>query len=151
MHSPSEDHLATITRILSYLKKALCRGLIFRKLRHLNVKGYTNADWASNIIDRHSTSGYFTFIGNVVARSLVDAEYKGIAHEVCGLLWLRILLSEIDFPPKKANEFYCDNQVARDIENNLVYNGITKHVEVDSHFIKKKLVDKLINIPVVKS
>ncbi|CAL8992741.1 unnamed protein product, partial [Prunus brigantina] len=50
MHSPSEDHLAAIVKILSYLKKALGQGFIFIKLGHLGVKGYTDVDWVSNII-----------------------------------------------------------------------------------------------------
>ncbi|KAI5324534.1 hypothetical protein L3X38_033607 [Prunus dulcis] len=125
-------------RILSYLKKASGRGLIFRKLGHLDVNGYTDADWADNITDIRSTSGYFTFIG-------------GITHRVCELLWLRILFSEIGFPPKKVMELYCDNQAAREIANNPVQHDITKHVELDMHYIKEKLVDKLINIPFVKS
>ena len=36
---------------------------MFRKNNHLNVDGYTNADWAGNILDRKSTSGYFTLVG----------------------------------------------------------------------------------------
>ncbi|KAM1986928.1 hypothetical protein ACFX15_034261 [Malus domestica] len=57
------------------------------KNRHLEIKGYTDADWAGNITDRRSTSGYFTFVGgnlvtwrskkqNVVARSTAEAEYR---------------------------------------------------------------------------
>ncbi|CAL9020389.1 unnamed protein product [Prunus brigantina] len=64
MHYPSEYHLAAVMRILSFLKKAPSRGLIFIKLGHLDVKDYTNADWAGNITNRFSTSGYFTFIGS---------------------------------------------------------------------------------------
>ncbi|XP_020425846.1 uncharacterized protein LOC109950641 [Prunus persica] len=63
MHPPSEDHLVTVMRILSYLKKTPGRDLIFRKLGHLDVKGYIDADWAGNITDRSCTSSYFTFIG----------------------------------------------------------------------------------------
>ena len=39
------------------------RGLVFSKNGHLNVEGYTDADWAGSISDRRSTSGYFTFVG----------------------------------------------------------------------------------------
>ncbi|KAI5312356.1 hypothetical protein L3X38_041529 [Prunus dulcis] len=63
IHPPSEDHLVTVMRILSYLKKAPGRGLIFRKLGRLDVKDYIDADWAGNITDRRCTSSYFTFIG----------------------------------------------------------------------------------------
>ncbi|CAL8114319.1 unnamed protein product [Prunus armeniaca] len=55
MLSPTEDHLAVVMRILSYLKKALGRCLIFRKPGHLDAKGYKDADWAGNITDRCST------------------------------------------------------------------------------------------------
>ncbi|CAL9004276.1 unnamed protein product, partial [Prunus brigantina] len=161
MHSPSEDHLTAVMRILSYLKKAPGRGLIFKKLGHLDAKGYTDANWAGNITDRCSTSGYFTFIGgnlvtwqskkqNVMARSSAKAEYRGISQGVCELLFLRILLFEIGFPPKKVMELYCNNQVAREIINNPIQHDRTKHVEVDRHYIKEKLVEKLINITFVK-
>ncbi|CAL2225144.1 unnamed protein product [Prunus armeniaca] len=158
MHSPSEDHIAAMMRILSYLKSAPGRGLLFKKNGHLDLEGYTDADYAGNIIDRHSTSGYFTFVGgnlvmwrskkqNVVSRSFAESEYRGIAQEVCEILWLRWLLAEIRFRPNAAT----DNQSAFEIANNLVQHDQTKHVEVDRHFIKEKLEHKLISIPFVPS
>lgn len=97
MHSPRKDHMAVVMHILSYLKGSPGRGLIFKKQGHLNVEGYTDADWAGNIIDRSLTSGYFIFVGgnlviwhnkklNVVARFVTEAEYRGMAHGVCELL-----------------------------------------------------------------
>ncbi|KAM1108784.1 hypothetical protein ACFX13_005484 [Malus domestica] len=46
MHSPSEAHMDAVTRILRHLKMAPGRGLVFSKNGHLNVEGYTDADWA---------------------------------------------------------------------------------------------------------
>ncbi|XP_070681832.1 uncharacterized mitochondrial protein AtMg00810-like [Malus domestica] len=67
MHASSKDHMAAVMRILSYLKGAPGKGLMYRKHGHTELKGYTNADWAENITDRRSTSGYFTFVaGNLV-------------------------------------------------------------------------------------
>ncbi|XP_070665119.1 uncharacterized mitochondrial protein AtMg00810-like [Malus domestica] len=91
IHLPSEAHMDVVTRILRYLKMAPGRGLVFSKNGHLNVKGYTNADWAGSIIDRRSTSGYFMFVGGnlvtwrskkqkVVARSSAEAEFRGMSH-----------------------------------------------------------------------
>ena len=90
----------------------------------MKIKGYTDADWAGNITDRRSTSGYFTFVAgnlvtwrsrkqNVVARSRVEAEYRGMAHGICELLWIRILLTEIGFKPQEAMMLYCDNQASK--------------------------------------
>ncbi|CAN6690727.1 unnamed protein product [Malus baccata var. baccata] len=154
--------MAAVMRILSYLKGALGKGLIFIKYGHLEVKGYTDADWAGNITDRRSTSGYFTFVvgnlmtwrskkQNVVARSTVEAEYRGMAHGICELLWLMILLTEIRFKPRGAMLLYCDNQDTREISNDLVQHDRTKHVEVDRHFIKEKLDVNLVEIPYIRS
>ncbi|KAB2625988.1 hypothetical protein D8674_017648 [Pyrus ussuriensis x Pyrus communis] len=131
MHAPSEDHMAAVMRILSYLKGAPGRGLIFRKHGHLEVKGYIDANCARNINDRHSTSGYFTFVAgnlvtwrskkqNVVARSTAEVEHRGMAHGIYELLWFRILLTDIGFKPQGAMLLYCDNQAAREIANNLI-------------------------------
>jgi hypothetical protein len=46
---------------------------------------------------------------------------------------------------------YCDNQVAQEKANNLVQHDQTKHIEVDRHFIKEKLLLKLVDIPFVAS
>jgi len=76
----------------------------------VHVDGYTDADWAGNVSDRKSTSGYFTFIGGnlvtwrskkqkVVALSSAEAEFQGMAKGLCELLWLRRLLTEIGIAP----------------------------------------------------
>jgi hypothetical protein len=46
---------------------------------------------------------------------------------------------------------YCDNQATQEIANNPVQHDRTKHIEVDQHFIKEKLLLKLVDIPFVKS
>ncbi|KAI5351800.1 hypothetical protein L3X38_004691 [Prunus dulcis] len=131
IHSPSEDHMVAVMRILSYLKFSHGRSLLFKKNGHFDLEGYTDAYYAGNITDRHSTSGYFTFIGgnlvtwhskkqNVVSRSSAESEYKGIAQGVCKILWLRWLFAEIGFSSKAATKLHCDSQSASEIANNLV-------------------------------
>ncbi|XP_019422988.1 PREDICTED: uncharacterized protein LOC109332461 [Lupinus angustifolius] len=63
MHCSSEDHMGAVIRFLCYLKSSLGKGLMFCKNKHLNIDGYTDADWEGNITDRKSTLGYFTFVG----------------------------------------------------------------------------------------
>jgi len=50
-------------RVLTYLKSSPGRGILFSKNDHLNIIGYTDADWARDLTDKKSTSGYFTFVG----------------------------------------------------------------------------------------
>ncbi|XP_020417302.1 uncharacterized protein LOC109948529 [Prunus persica] len=99
------------------------RGLLFKKNSHLDLESYTDADYAGNITDRRSTSSYFTFVGgnlvtwrskkqNVVSQSSAESKYRGIAQGVCEILWLRWLLTEIDFRPNHATKLHCNNQSA---------------------------------------
>lgn len=67
MHSPSEDHMNVIYRILRYLKGAPGRGLLFSKNNITDIEGYMDVHWAGDQTTRKSTSGYLTFIeGNLV-------------------------------------------------------------------------------------
>ncbi|KAM1001126.1 hypothetical protein FF1_007666 [Malus domestica] len=52
MHAPSETHMDAVNRILRYLKSAPGKGLMFSKHDHLDVKGYTDADWAGDVTNR---------------------------------------------------------------------------------------------------
>ncbi|CAL8178291.1 unnamed protein product [Prunus armeniaca] len=129
---------------------------------HTDVKGYTDADWAGSATDRHSMSGYFTFVGGnlviwrskkqkVVFRSSVEVEYRGMAHGVCELLWLRRLLRDIGFGSKKPMDLYCDNKATIAIAHNPVQHDCTKHVEVDRNFIKQKLDAEIVSFPFISS
>jgi hypothetical protein len=128
MHRLSEDHMDVVTRILRYLKSSPGKGLMFLKNNQLNVDGYTNTDWAGNVSDRKSTSGYFTFVrGNlvtwrtkkqkVVALSSAEAEFRGMAKGLCELLWLKRLLMNIGFTPSFEMNLFCDNKAAIDISH----------------------------------
>jgi hypothetical protein len=63
MHDPKSGHLDAVYQILRYLKSSPGKGLWFKRNDHLNVEGYCDADWASCIDDRRSTSAYCTFVG----------------------------------------------------------------------------------------
>ena len=155
MHNPSEDHMGVVIRILRYLKSSPGKGLMFSENVHLNIEGYTNTDWAGNILDRNSTSGYFTFMGGnlvtwrskkqkVVALSSAEVEFRDMAKGLCELLWLRSLLIEVDFPLSSTMNLLCDNKTAIDISHNPIQHNRTKHVGVDRHFIKHNLEEKII-------
>jgi hypothetical protein len=67
MHKPSEIHMKVTLRVLRYFKSFSGRGILFKKSNHLNLIGYTDANWAENLTDKKFTSGYFTFVsGNLI-------------------------------------------------------------------------------------
>ena len=63
MHRPQVNHLEAALRIVRYLKGSPGKGVLFQKNGHLDIRAYTDADWAGNPNDRRSTSGYFTLVG----------------------------------------------------------------------------------------
>ena len=161
MHAPSKEHMEAVYRILRYLKSAPGKGLLFSKNGTSNIEGYTNSDWAGDQTTRRSTSGYFTFVeGNlvtwkskkpkVVARSSAEAEFRGMAHGVCELLWIRNILRDLGIKYATPMNLYCDNKTAIQIAQNPVQHDRTKHVEVDRHFIKENLDEKIIQFSFIQ-
>nr|GEX17042.1 putative RNA-directed DNA polymerase [Tanacetum cinerariifolium] len=162
MKEPKVTHMEIVMHIISYLKGAPGRGIQFTKNENLKVRRYTDADWAGNKIDCKSQAGYFTFVEgnlvtwrskkqNVLALSSAEAEFRGTTKEICELLWLRMLLTELGFEPKEEIDLHCDNKAAIAIAHNPVQHERTKHVEVDQHFIKDHLDKKTIRFPFVKA
>ena len=75
----------------------------------LTLTGYTDADWANDLGDCKSTSGYvFKLAGGAiswsskkqpsVALSSTEAEYIAGAHTAKELMWLRRLFGEVVTP-----------------------------------------------------
>ena len=67
MHSPYEENLDPVFRILRYLKSTPGKGLLFKKGDQRTIEANTDVDWVGSITDRRSTLGYCTFVwGNLV-------------------------------------------------------------------------------------
>ena len=87
----------------------------------------------------------------MVARSSAEAEFRGMSHGVCELLWLKKLLRDLEFKPKGAMKLHCDNKAAIEIAHNLVQHDRTKHMDINRHFIKEKLDAGIVNFLFVGS
>ena len=162
MHDPRTGHMEAVYRILRYLKNSPGRGLWFKPNQHLNVEGYCDADWASSLDDRRSTSGYCIFVGGnlvswrskkqeVVARSTAEAEYRAMALSLSEMIWMKGLLAELHVLRSNTVMLHCDNKSAINIANNPVQHDRTKHVEIDRFFIKEKIDCGILKLDYVKS
>lgn len=76
----------------------------------------------------------------MVAHSSAEVEYRSTAHGVYVLLWPKLLLIESVFPVKGLKNLYYDNKAPISTVHNPVQHNRTKHIEVDQHFIKEKLM-----------
>ena len=66
MSQPTEQHWVAVKRILRYLKGTLHFGLKLEpnfSTKHYSVHAFCDADWASDLDDRSSTSGAVGFLG----------------------------------------------------------------------------------------
>jgi hypothetical protein len=150
MHKPSPAHLVAAKCILRYLKGTLDRGLLFQ-LGPFALTAFTDADWAGDPCDRRSTSGIVVFLGNnpitwlakkqhTVSRSSTEAEYRSLASGAAELAWIRQVLCDLGLFLPSAPLIWCDNTSALALASNPVFHGRTKHIEVDYHFIRERVV-----------
>jgi len=86
-----------------------------------------------------------------VARSTAEAEFRSMVSGLCEVMWLKILLTEIQLYDRTPPQLYCDNQATINMVNNPVHHDRTKHVGIDRHFIREKLEDGTLQISFVKS
>jgi hypothetical protein len=151
MHDPREPHLTAMKRILPYLHGTPDYSLLLRRSSSSDLVVYTDADWAGCLDTCRFTSGYAVFLGDnlvswsakrqtVVTRSSAEAEYRAVANGVAGATWLRQLLHELQTSPSQCTIVYCDNISAVYLSTNSVQHHCTKHVEIDLHFVREKVV-----------
>jgi len=112
--------------------------------------------------DRRSTSGYVFLSGgtsiswcskkqNSVSLSTTEAEYKAAALAAQECIWLQRLANYLYLPITKPTTLFGDNQSALKLTNNLVFHARTKHIEIEHHFIREKVLDNTVNALEVRS
>ncbi|XP_057434376.1 uncharacterized mitochondrial protein AtMg00810-like [Lotus japonicus] len=101
--SPTTVHWAAVLRILRYLRGTQFQSLLFPSSSSVQLRAYSDADWAGSPSDRKSTTGFCIFLGDsliswkskkqdVVSRSSTEAEYRVMASTTAEIVWLRWLL-----------------------------------------------------------
>ncbi|KAF5470809.1 hypothetical protein F2P56_011298, partial [Juglans regia] len=116
----------------------------------LSLKAFANSDWVSCPDSRRSTSSYCVFLGDslvswkskkhtIVSRFSVEAKYRSIASTTCVIIWFFTLLSDFGISYPHSAQLFCDSQAGLHIPANPVFHERTKHIELDCHFIRKKI------------
>ena len=94
-------HWVGAKKLLRYLWGIIDLGLRYTA-RSMTLLGYTDVDWAGNVVDHKSTYGcYFTHRSasgrtlKSVALSIAEVEYIVTCIGCCEVTWLRKLFSEL--------------------------------------------------------
>jgi hypothetical protein len=148
MANPGKQHWDAVKWIFRYLKGTTDYDITFvRQKSDLSVVGYVDADYAGDLDDRRSTTGYVfilaggpicwkSMIQSTVAMSTTEAEYMAAAEAAKEALWLTGLVKELCIQ-QVGVPLYCDNQSAIYLAKNQVYHARTKHIDVRFHKIRE--------------
>lgn len=93
-------HWATILCILRYIRSTLYQSLLLPSSFGLELRAFSNGDWAGDPSDSNFTTGFYTFLNDsliswrskkkqsVVVRSSVEAEYRAMTSTTAEIVWL---------------------------------------------------------------
>ena len=160
--NPSTTHWSAVKRIMRYLRGTEELGLAYIRNREERFVGYSDADWAGDLDDRISTSGYIFQLSGApiswrskkqtcVALSTAEAEYMALASAVQEAIWLERLISDLLNTKEETVTVYEDNQSTISMGKNQQYHGRTKHIEIKYHFVREKVAANAVRIPYCKS
>ncbi|XP_073219605.1 secreted RxLR effector protein 161-like [Cicer arietinum] len=105
MANPKEKHMQIAKRALRYLKGTLDFGLFYRR-KISKLLAYTDSDYARDVDDRKSTSGYVFMLSEaamcwsskkqaIVTLSSTEAEYVAATSCACHCVWVKGVLKQI--------------------------------------------------------
>jgi Reverse transcriptase (RNA-dependent DNA polymerase) len=173
MHSqyPLHKHWLAGKWVLRYLKGTRDIGLQFGgrgskvPLDHsqdMVITGYSDADYANDVKDRKSISGWIVKLNgdviswsskkqSTVALSTCEAELYAEAACAQEVLWFQHLLSEMNVKVQKPSTIWVDNQSTIEISENGVIREKTKHVDVKYKFVNENVANKNIRVSYVKT
>ena len=156
MSHPTDAHLIAAKRILRYVHGTLNHGILLQP-GPFSLSAFSDSDWVGDPFDRHSITGYIVYLGfnpitwsakkqDTVSRSSTESEYKALATTTAELYWLRQVLKDLGIYLSAPPELWCDNVSALAIASNPVFHARTKHIEVDYHFVREKVLRRDIQI-----
>lgn len=147
MADPKEEHMLIGKRVLRYLKGTLEFGVFYGRSSKLDLLGYTDSDYARDMNDRKSTSGYVFLLNgaaicwssrkqDIVTLSSTEAEYVAATSSACHSVWLKGILKELEVVADECIDIMCDNSSAIKLSKNPIMHRRTKHIDVRYHYLR---------------
>ncbi|KAJ4710246.1 Retrovirus-related Pol polyprotein from transposon TNT 1-94 [Melia azedarach] len=133
-------------RILRYLKGTIRLGVFYKKRGCGGLIGYTDSNYAGDLEDRKSTSGYVFMLGSgaiawssrkqpIVTLSTTEAEFVAAAACASQAIWMKRILEKLSLEESKCTTIRCDNSSTIKLSKNPLLHGRSKHIDVRFHFL----------------
>jgi len=141
-------HIAAANQILRYVKATQHLGIVYSRSASLNLYGYSDSDWASDVNNRRSTTGYVFFMAGgaiswksclqtTVALSTSEAEYMALSACAQESIALQYLRASFNLSTDQPVQIFEDNSGAIAMAYNPVHYSKTKHIHIRHHFIRE--------------
>ncbi|QRV94948.1 Retrovirus-related Pol polyprotein from transposon TNT 1-94 [Ceratobasidium sp. AG-Ba] len=156
--NPGPKHIAGLKSLFRYLQGTLNYGLTYTGLEtSAQPVGYSDADWAQNILDRKSISGVvFTLAGAAicwiskkqptVALSSMEGEYMALSLAVRHGLWIKMFFEELGLPLESNLAIYTDNTAAIALAHDPQFHARSKHIDTRHHFLCEHITRKSVEL-----
>ncbi|GJV05578.1 ribonuclease H-like domain-containing protein [Tanacetum coccineum] len=148
----------TTTRLdIAYTVSCLSKGInvIKTSVSGTVLKAYTYADWERCTDTRRSVTSFYIFMNepliswkskkqNTICKSSTEAKYRALAYVTSEVIWVLKILKDLDCSNLLPVKVFCDNNSAIKIVANPVFHERTKHLEIDLHFVREKILARVI-------
>ena len=140
--SPTKEHWTAVKRILRYLNGSRQLGLLYRaNTLNEEITGFSDADWAGDVGDRKSTSGYVFLLGGAavswksakqttVALSTAEGDYIALSTASQGAIWFQRLMSDLSKKIFQEIIIYEDDQSTICLAKNQTVHERTRHIDI---------------------
>jgi hypothetical protein len=157
MSRPTELHLQAAKRILRYLQGTTNFGILYKRDGMDELRAFTDSDYAGDVEDRKSTSGYVFLMSSgavswlskkqpIVTLSTTEAEFVAAAGCASQAVWMRRVLENLGLAQKECTTIWCDNSSTIKLSKNPVMHGRSKHIDVRFHFLRDLVNDGIIQL-----
>lgn len=157
-NDPRRVHIEALKHLIKYLKGTKTLALTLKNDQSDQIVGYSDADWANDIRDRKSVTGYiFFYNGSPIswsskkqktpATSTCQAEYQALSAACAEAQWLKQLITEFD--PEVGTKpiiMKMDNNSAINLAMTSSYKANAKHIDVKHHYVRDLIKKEIIKI-----
>ena len=153
-NNPTIKHWNAIQRVLRYLAGTIDYSTEYtsRGPHGSKLQGYSDADYAGDIVDRRSVTGHIFLLNGgaitwnstkqrSVSTSTTESEYIALSEASKQAQWLRALIRELQrtqyLSESLSVPIYSDNQACITLSKDPISHKRTKHIDVRYHYIRE--------------